>query len=80
MTMMWQNTSLDGLASTAWYGSWLVPFVGYIAVLQSAPFFAARARVLRAALLTVVSLFSTFGGALVFLAVCMSLGIPLRHA
>ncbi len=51
LTITWQNTALGGLAGAAWYGSWLIPFVGYIAVLESAPLFAARARVLRAALL-----------------------------
>lgn len=79
LTILWQNTSLDGLASAAWYASWLIPFVGYIAVLYSSSLFAAHTRVVRLALLTVASLFSTFGGTLVFLAVCMSLGIPLRH-
>ena len=79
LTILWQNSSLDWVAGGCWYGSWLIPFVGDIAVLHCAPLLAAQARVLRTAIFTVVSLVATIGGALLFIAICMSLGIPLRQ-
>src|SRR5215213_9010018 len=78
LTTIWQNTSLHTLASIAALGSWMLPFIGYIAVLYGASFFARRAPALRAALLTFTSLIATFAGALAFLAVLIPFGISLR--
>ncbi len=78
LTIMWQNTSLYTLAGIATLGSWILPFIGYSAVLYGVQFFARRAPALRAALLTFTSLLATFAGALAFLAVLIQFGIPLR--
>jgi hypothetical protein len=78
LTIMWQNTPLGTLAGIASAGSWILPFIGYIAALYGASFFARRSPALRAALLTFISLIATFVGSLAFLAAMMLFGIPLR--
>lgn len=76
---LYENTKFNDLTNTFGWGSFIVPFIGYVAVLYKVPAFAMMPGILKMICLTLLSLAATFGGAMFVIVVLASAGVPMRY-